>query len=142
MIKNEFYIIRYYIEINKKLQKNSQFINNINFIFYAFSRDDTSIEILKELLCILLSKDNNALFKEEYFSVFLNFFLEKEYLHKNMYPNIKKFLQFLRCRCFENNVFKILKNLMYFHHIFWYLTYNMTYMASTITSRDVEKIYC
>jgi len=61
---------------------------------------------LKELLCI--GKYSNTLFKEEHFC-FYEFFKEKDYLHKNMYLNIKKFSQFLR----RGAIFKMFSKIMY-----------------------------
>jgi len=52
-------------------------------LFIRFVVEMIYIKILKKLVCI--SKDSNASFKEEHFSDSINFILEKDYLHKNMY---------------------------------------------------------
>jgi len=51
-------------------------------------RDDISIEILEEL--VRISEDNDALLKEERFSVFINYILEKEHSHKYVDSNMEK----------------------------------------------------
>lgn len=52
------------------------------------TRDSISTNILEELARI--NEDSDASFKEERLSVFVNFILEKEYLHKYIDLNIRK----------------------------------------------------
>ena len=67
----------------------TNFLENVNLIFWIVCTILLGIftEIL-EVVCII--EDNDASFKEERFSVFVNFILEKEHSHKYVDPNIEK----------------------------------------------------
>jgi len=79
--------ILYYKVLHRNRQKTTKkrkIINlrsNINFIFYVvslhdFSKNDISIEILKESVCIV-SKDSNEIVQKRkffFFEIFMNFF--------------------------------------------------------------------
>jgi len=68
---------------------------NENVIFFLglfdSTKDDISTEILEQLVCI--REDNDASFKEDRFSVFVNFFLEKKHSHKYVDSNMEKILR-------------------------------------------------
>jgi len=66
--------------------------NVIFFLFFFYStKDDILIEILEQL--VRIREDNDASYKKDRFSVFVNFILEKEHSHKYVDPNMKKILR-------------------------------------------------